>query len=76
MKEAINKICQHKWDLSFAFSPIVAARALECGHTALYPAFIYEQKPFNNNTYFVGFIAKKDSELNSLEDIQGKESGA
>ena len=71
-KEAIEKICNDEWDLSFAFSPLVASRALECDHTALHPAFVYEQKPLNENTYFVGFIAKKDSQLNSLEDIKGK----
>ena len=70
--EAIAKICRHDWDLSLAFSPIVASRALECGHTALHPAFVYEQKPLDKNTYFVGFIVKKDSDLNSLEDIEGK----
>lgn len=71
-EEAIEKICRHEWDLSFAFSPIVASRSLECGHTALHPAFVYEQKPLDQNTYFVGFFARKDSELNSLDDIAGK----
>ena len=72
-KEAIEKICNDEWDLSFAFSPLVASRALkECDQTALHPAFVYEQKPLNENTYFVGFIAKKDSQVNSLEDMEGK----
>ena len=72
-EEAIEKICNDEWDLSFAFSPLVASRALEeCDHTVLHPAFVYEQKPLNENTYFMGFIAKKDSQINSLEDIEGK----
>ena len=71
-EEAISKVCRHEWDLSFAFSPIVASRALECGHTALHPAFVYEQKPLDQNTYFVGFFVRKDSDLDSLDDIAGK----
>ena len=70
--EAITKICDHKWDLSFAFSPLVASQVQNCNTTPLHLAFVYVNKRKNANSYFVGFFTKKDSKINSLDDIEGK----
>lgn len=70
--EAITKICEHKWDLSFAFSPLVASQAQTCNTTPLHLAFVYVNRDENADSYFVGFFSKKDSNINSLNDIEGK----
>ena len=51
-----------KWDLVFALSPVVSAKALACGYEPLYQA--YGGKPY----YSVLFV-RKDSDINNLDYI-------
>ena len=49
-----------KWDVVFALSPVVSAKALECGYEPLYQAY-------GGGTYYSVLFVRKDSKIEDLE---------
>ena len=61
-------ICQGKWDISFALSPIVSAQAIDCGHIPLFQAY-------GGGTYYSALFVRSDSPLAQgfkLKDLADK----